>query len=127
MNRSCRGVLVLGALWLLAAVAAPGASADVHRFCVSAVDANSRCIDGHYHWLYGVGVYSIMPVPPYMCVGAKTRSDGTGGDAVPFRCDYVPEGGTIWTPGGNSNYGWATVINRTPNIVLSTSYVNFRP
>lgn len=119
----------LVAVFMMIGIAGSEAQAQIHAFCgnPSVIPANSRCIDKDRHWLYGVGVSNAgwNGGPIYVCVGAKTNSDGSGGDAIPFRCDYV-EVGTIWTAGGNSKYGWGTIINRNGFGVWAPGVVNYR-
>lgn len=77
---------------------------------------NDRCTWPTRKWLYGVGATNTwLVLGSETCVGAKTNSDGTGGNALPFRCEVLAANQTIWTPGGNSNWGYATVINRHPS------------
>lgn len=120
-------IAVLAVAVSIAAVAQP-ANAAVASFCTSGITANTRCISAGRNWLYGVGTYmgDIGPSGAYLCVGAKTNSDGSGGNALPFRCDPVAIGQEIWTAGGNSNYGWATVINDNPFYVGAAGLKNYR-
>lgn len=80
------------------------------------VDPGGRCVWNARKWLHGVGVTNTwLVLGTETCVGAKTNSDGSGGNALPFRCEVLAANQTIWTPGGNSNWGYATVINRHPS------------
>lgn len=119
----------LALVTLALSVGASTASADVQGFCNSGIAANSRCIWGVRKWLYGVGVYNsgFSANDQYVCVGAKTNSDGSGGNALPFRCEHMTHDQTMWTPGGNSNWGWATIINDDPRIFIGGGTVNFQP
>lgn len=140
MSRVVRAMLLalLGALALaLASAVNDGrilgtgdASATVTRFSDGTSISPGNRIVGPYRYLYGVGY---GPWPPeygtendYACMGAKTNADGSGGNAIPFTCADVPPGGTTWTPGGQSNYGYPTVINQDSHVIWGISWMNHR-
>jgi hypothetical protein len=130
---------LIGALFLCVALAVVPAvkgvgTSDAHAivdiFANGVINNGDRAI-GNYVYAYGVGwnkEYDIGGVTDDVCIGAKTRSDGTGGNAIPFLCLGVSVGQTRWTPGGQSNYGYPTAIaNADPaGYIFGVAYANRR-
>jgi hypothetical protein len=112
VQRWMLGVAAVAALLL--GMQAATASAETRGICSQTIPPNSRCVYGARLWIYGVG-FRMDSIYGWdnqnICVGAKTNSDGTGGNALPFRCEVISRGQTIWTAGGNSNWGHGTIIN----------------
>jgi len=105
------------------------AAEQYSTFCpgTSAVAGYSRCVAYSRLWLYGVR--AMLPVGAgNVCVGAKTNSDGSGGNAIPFRCEWMDQYGlnSMWTAGGNSNYGYATVINQNAYELILAGAMRYR-
>jgi hypothetical protein len=125
-------LLIVAAACAAVGPAVGTASADqIFGFCNSGYDlqANGRCISGSYLYLYGVQVgVGPFSTPGTVCAGAKTNGDGTGGNALPFRCEWVDYNGLagFWTPGGNSNWGYATLINRSAHYVWVSGTIRAR-
>lgn len=117
-RRALSVVLAVAALaWAFALMPVTDASAGIiGRFCDS-VNPSTRCI-GLRKYLYGVGGtkwdvgYGQQFDTP--CIGAKTQSDGSGGNAIPFICPTLTWNEARWTPGGQSNWGYPTIINNSP-------------
>lgn len=83
---------------------------------------------GGYKYLYGVGyeTNSFSNVSDNVCVGAKTNGDGSGGNALPFTCGEVAPGTAMWTAGGNSNWGYPTIINNEAYNIWGGGLRNYR-
>lgn len=47
-------------------------------------------------------------------------------NALPFTCLEVPAWTLMWTPGGPSNYGYATIINQEGYTIYGDGWQNFR-
>ncbi len=123
MRRYVAGMWAVACASLSMCIFGQSAKADqIYGFCNfgNELQANARCIHGANIWLYGVGVGGgALTTPGTVCAGAKTNRDGSGGNALPFRCEYIDPQGLIsfWTPGGSSNWGYATIINRSSHFV----------
>lgn len=110
-------IVVAGMLMLVVAVPAQSVVTPIYCSGGGIIPPQDRCVWNEYKWLHGVGVTNTwLHIPGQeICVGAKTNSDGSGGNALPFRCENLAAHQTIWTPGGSSNWGYATIINRNSN------------
>ncbi len=113
---------------MLLAAASSASAGIIGPFCDS-VNANSRCVGTSRKYLYGVGgikwdigVGQPVDTP---CIGAKTLADGSGGNAIPFICPSMTANQTRWTPGGNSNWGYPTIINNSPYWMAVAGTMNY--
>jgi hypothetical protein len=131
------GLATVASLLLAGAVTVPeGASgigtssarADLIGFCNIYIGPGGRCV-GPYAYLYGVGYTTVywQTDGNDVCIGAKTNADGSGGNAIPFTCMNVPADQTRWTPGGQSNWGYPTIINQEARNSTGGGSANIRP
>lgn len=131
MSRSSlRRAVAIGAaatIGLSGIVAAP-ATAVIGWWWNASITPGDRAV-GSYKYMYGVGyaTSSASSVSDNVCVGAKTNGDGSGGNAIPFACGEVAPDSAMWTPGGNSNWGYPTIINNESYNIWGTGIWNYRP
>lgn len=112
--------------WSVVAVAVDDAGAYEWTIYNGGLAPGQRGVGGYYY-NYGVGWWASSVLDgDDVCIGAKTRSDGSGGNAIPFLCVNIPPDQKRWTPGGQSNYGYPTVINNEASWVTGMGIANRR-
>ncbi len=112
--------------WSIAAVVTDRAQAYEWQIYNDGIAPGNRAV-GNYYCLYGVGWWAMAFLDgDDVCMGAKTNADGSGGNALPFLCTYVPPDQKRWTPGGQSNYGYPTIINNEVNYITGMGIANRR-
>lgn len=111
------------------AFGAATAGAVVDIWWTSGQIAPGGRVVGPYKYHYGVGYTTSIAssVSDNVCVGAKTNADGSGGNAIPFVCGEVAPDTAMWTAGGNSNWGYPTIINNESYIIWGGGLRNYRP
>jgi hypothetical protein len=74
------------------------------------VNGNRRCVSALFRGVTGVQFYTKNGPGVYHCAGAKTNSDGSGSNAIPFVCTSER---LAWTGFYQCRAGYATGLNES--------------